>query len=148
MRRLLLYGWVALSAAILAAGPTHAHAAPQAAPRKLEVRVVQPSANAIVGGKSLTVRLATTTDAKTVRVNDQPAIPVGSGARLFQAVLRDLKPGPQELTIVATDATGATAKQTFNITVDQTPPRLIIEAPAAGLVTRAETVEVVGAVEE
>jgi hypothetical protein len=148
MGRLLLSGWIGLACAALAAAAPLAYARPQAQPRPLEVRVVQPADGAVIGGKSLTVRLATTADAKSVRVNGSPAIPVGSGARLFQAVLRDLKPGVQEFKVVATDSNGATANRTFKITVDQTPPVLTLTSPAAGLVTREATIEVAGTVEE
>ncbi len=85
-----------------------------------------------------------TEPAAVVYVNGMAA-PVDSGGAFSSAV--PLFEGPNLVTITASDAVSNTVEMTRTIVLDTVAPALAVTSPAAGTVTRADTVEVTGQTE-
>ncbi len=101
---------------------------------------VQPADQAVVAAAEATLQ-GQVTGAVSVTVDGQPAALVGED---FTAGPYTLAEGLKTWTIVAADAAGNTAQRTHRITRDSQAPTVAISQPAAGIVLKDASVDVVG----
>lgn len=109
------------------------------------VHITSPAANAYLKGPSVVVNGSVTDLAiASVTVNGQAA-PVSNGT--FSATLAAAD-GPFIVDVAAIDIAGNQSTTSATATVDSVAPVLTVAAPAAGLVTNAASVRVIGTVSD
>ena len=109
------------------------------------VQVTSPAANAYLKGPSVVVNGSVTDLAvASVTVNGQPA-PVSNGT--FSATLAAAD-GPFTVAVAAIDVAGNQSATSTTVTVDSVAPVVTVTAPAAGLVTNAASIRVLGTVSD
>ena len=107
-----------------------------------EVTITSPVNGAILGNAQVTVTgTAIDTDLDTVTVNGQSAAVTGSD---FTATITLSTDGENQISVVAKDLVGNETTETINVTLDTTPPALVITSPADGAITNEAQLLVIG----
>ena len=104
------------------------------------VSITAPKNLAYVNASPITVSGTVSDASATVKVNGVGA-PVSSGR--FTLALPLLE-GPNTITASAQSGQGPAATASVQVTLDTTPPRLVIDSPADGYITSEESVTVTG----
>ena len=107
----------------------------------IDVRITAPASLAIVNQAAIIVTGTVTGTGVTVSVGGRAATITGGTFRVEGVALLE---GPNTVTAVATDTLGQTATDSIAVTLDTAPPRLVIEAPAAGARTAEASIAVAG----
>ncbi len=109
------------------------------------VAITSPADGAVIAALEVEIRGTVDDRAATVSVNGVPAPVLANGTWAATVPLAD---GDNPITATAADALGNEATAQITVTRDSGPPAVAITAPADGLRTRADAVEVQGTVDD
>ena len=112
------------------------------------LNVASPADGAILSSNTVPVSgtaTDTTSGIASLAVNGS-AVPVGTDGSFSANVA--MPDGAGSITVTATDRAGNTTQVTRSITVDTSPPQLVVVSPADGLITAQASLTVSGTVED
>src|SRR5262249_55202959 len=110
------------------------------------ITIAAPTAGSVMSGLPIVVQ-GTVTDATDAHVTVDGTDATRT-ADAWQASFASLPDGPHAFSIVATDAAGNSTPRTVAVTLDTAAPILTITSPAPGTLTRLDTVDVTGTVQD